>query len=237
MKFSFAGERVLAVVAHPDDAELLCAGTLARARDDGAAIGICVLTKGDKGQPNRPIKNLTTVRRKEMRTATVNLLRAELFCARFPDGELADTPAARRLLLEALRHFRATLVLAHAPEDYHPDHRAASALAEAATWFAASRGHRTASAPLAEPPALWFMDTINMNGFAPGFYVDISAYTGLKEQMLACHRSQLARAGDANFSPLLDLMRLQFRARGAQAGVMAAEAFRIHDAFKRTRAW
>jgi LmbE family N-acetylglucosaminyl deacetylase len=81
------------------------------------------------------------------------------------------------------------------------------------------------------------MDTVNMNGFAPGFYVDISAYTGLKEQMLACHRSQLARAGDANFSPLLDLMRLQFRARGAQAGVMAAEAFRIHDAFKRTRAW
>ncbi|MEQ2009376.1 MAG: LmbE family protein, partial [Limisphaerales bacterium] len=122
-------------------------------------------------------------------------------------------------------------------EDYHPDHRAASALAEAVTWFAASRGHRTSSAPLAEPPALWFMDTINMSGFAPGFYVDISAHVGLKEQMLACHRSQLARAGDANFSPLLDLMRLQFRTRGAQAGVPAAEAFRIHDAFKRARAW
>lgn len=236
MKFSFANERVLAVVAHPDDAELLCAGTLARARADGAAIGICVLTKGDKGQPNRPIKNLTTVRRKEMSTAA-SLLIAELFYANFRDGELADTVAARRTLLEAVRHFRPTLVLAHSPEDYHPDHRAASALAEAATWFAASRGHRTASAMLAEPPALWFMDTINMSGFAPGFYVDISAHVALKEQMLACHQSQLARANDANFSPLLDLMRLQFRARGAQAGVAAAEAFRIHDAFKRARAW
>lgn len=236
MRLSFANERVLAVVAHPDDAELLCAGTLARAQADGAVIGICVLTKGDKGQPNRPIKNLAAVRRKEMHAAA-KLLGARLFFGDFPDGELADTVVARRKLVEMLRQFQPTLVLAHASEDYHPDHRAAAALAEAATWFAASRGHRTASAPVAEPPAMWFMDTVNLSGFAPGFYVDISAHTGLKEQMLACHRSQLARADDANFSPLLDLMRLQFRVRGAQAGVAAAEAFRIHDAFKRARAW
>lgn len=236
MKLSFTSERVLAVIAHPDDAELLCAGTLARARDDGAAIGICVLTRGDKGQPNRPIKNLRAVRRKEMQAA-VKLLGAQLFFGEFPDGELTDTTPARRRVIEVLRKFRPTLVLAHAAEDYHPDHRAASVLAEAATWFAASRGHRTASAPLAEPPALWFMDTVNLSGFAPGFHVDISAYAELKERMLACHRSQLARADDANFSPLLDLMRLQFRSRGAQAGVAAAEAFRIHDAFKRARAW
>ena len=51
MKLNFQNERVLAVVAHPDDAELLCAGTLARARNDGAEIGICVLCRGDKGQP------------------------------------------------------------------------------------------------------------------------------------------------------------------------------------------
>ncbi len=236
MKLSFASERVLAVVAHPDDAELLCAGTLARARENGAAVGICVLTRGDKGQPNQPIRNLPAVRRREMQAAA-KLLGAELFLGGFPDGELADTPAVRRRVLELFRRFRPTLVLTHAPEDYHPDHRAASVLAEAATWFAASRGHRTASAPLAEPPALWFMDTINMSGFAPGFYVDVSAHAELKERMLACHRSQLARAGDANFSPLLDLMRLQFRARGAQAGTAAAEAYRIHDAFKRARAW
>ena len=237
MKLSFAGERVLAVVAHPDDAELLCAGTLARARDDGAAIAVLVLAKGDKGQPDRRIKNLPAVRWKETKAAAVGLLMAEVYRPRFPDGELADSPKSRRTVVETLRHFRATLVLAHAPEDYHPDHRAASALTEAATWFAASRGHRTATEPLAEPPALWFMDTLNMSGFRPGFYVDISTYTGLKEEMLACHRSQLARGQDRSFSPLLDLMRIQYGTRGAQAGVAAAEAFRIHEAFKRTRAW
>ena len=153
MQLSFANERVLAVVAHPDDAELLCAGTLARAQADGAAIGICVLTRADKGQPNRPIKNLTAVRRKEMQAAA-KMLGAELFFGNFRDGELADAVPARRVVVEILRRFRASLVLAHAPEDYHPDHRAASAVAEAATWFAASRGHRTKYAPLTEPPAL-----------------------------------------------------------------------------------
>lgn len=236
MKLSFAGERLLAVVAHPDDAELLCAGTLARAGAEGAAIGICVLAKGDKGQPSRPIKNLPTVRRREMEAAA-RVIGAALFCAGLADGEVADTLAARRQLVEILRRFKPSLVLTHAAADYHPDHRGASELTEAATWFAASGGHRTKSKPLARPPALWFMDTLQMTGFVPGFYVDISAFTTHKEKMLACHQSQLARAGDTNFSPLLEVMRLQYRARGAQAGVAAAEAFRIHDAFKRAQAW
>jgi LmbE family N-acetylglucosaminyl deacetylase len=236
MKLNFEDERVQAVVAHPDDAELLCAGTLARARRDGAAIAVCVLCRGDKGQPSEPVANLTAVRRKEM-AASAELLGAQLFMGEQPDGALLDGPAQRLKLVEIYRRFKPTLILAHAPEDYHPDHRAASALAEAASWFCASRGHKSRSRALEAPPALWWMDTMNMNGFTPGFYVDISEFLGLKTQVLACHQSQLRRGKDPDFSPLAELMRLQFRTRGAQAGVEAAEAFRAHCAFKRTRAW
>jgi len=236
MRFHFSADRVLAVVAHPDDAELLCAGTLARAKADGAAIGICVLCRGDKGQPSKRVKNLTAVRRKEMQAAA-RLLGAKLFLGEFPDGELTDGVAQRRKLIEIYRQFRPTLVLAHAPEDYHSDHRGASALAEAASWFCASRGHKTASAAVTSPPALWFMDTVNMAGFLPGFYVDISTRVPIKERMLACHQSQLTRGKDGDFSPLLEMMRLQYHARGMQADVAAAEAFRICDQFKRVRAW
>jgi len=236
MKLNFTNDRVLAVVAHPDDAELLCAGTLARARNDGAAIAICVLCRGDKGQPRSAIKNLADVRRKEM-AASARLLGAQLFTANFPDGTLMDTPASRSKLAEIYRKFRPSLVLAHSPDDYHPDHRAASAIAEAASWFCASRGHRTRSPALKEPPALWCMDTLNMSGFNPGFYVDISKYIDLKAKAFACHRSQIRRGQDADFSPLAETMHLQARARGMQAGVKAAEAFRAHLAFKRGRAW
>lgn len=236
MNFDFKAARVLAVVAHPDDAELLCAGTLARAKEDGAGIAVCVLCKGDKGQPSKAVRNLSAVRLKEMRSAN-ELLGAKLFPVGIPDGTLMDDQATRLKVVEVCRRFEPTLVLAHAPEDYHPDHRAASSLAEAATWFCASRGHRTRSAALDSPPALWWMDTINMMSFEPGFFVDITPFIALKTQMLARHTSQLRRGKDADFSPLAELLRLQMRTRGMQSGVEAAEAFRAHNVFKRARAW
>jgi LmbE family N-acetylglucosaminyl deacetylase len=229
-------ERALAVVAHPDDAELLCAGTLARAKQDGAMIGVCVLCQGDKGQSATPIADLAQVRRLEM-AAAAGLLEAELLLGDIPDGELLDAPAHRRMLMGLYRRFRPTLVLAHHPGDYHPDHRAASALAEAATWFSASPGQKADEPPLAVQPALWWLDTVNMTGFEPSFFIDITPFVDLKHQLLCCHQSQLQRSGQTDFSPLDDLMRLQYTTRGAQSGVTAAEAFRAHLAWKRSRAW
>lgn len=236
MRLDFSSERILAVVAHPDDAELLCAGTLARAKQEGAEIGICVMTRGEKGQGVANVTNMAAVRRKEM-SAAAKLLGARLFLCGYNDGELTDGVRERRKLVEIYRTFRPTLVLAHSAEDYHPDHRAAGALAEAATWFAASPGHRTRSASLESQPALWWLDTINMLGFEPTIYIDISDHTAIKHQMLRCHASQLARSGERDFAPLEELMERQYRARGSQADVAAAEAFRPHAAFKRARAW
>ncbi len=236
MKLDFSNERVLAVVAHPDDAELLCAGTLARAREDGAAVGVCAFCQGEKGQPARPIPNLRAVRHREL-VASTKLIGASLYRGGVPDGTLADIKTNRRKLTEIFRLFRPTLVIAHAPEDYHPDHRAVSALADAASWYVASTGYKTKSPPIPCAPALWFMDTINAIGFAPGFYVDVSQYVELKERMLSCHQSQLARGDEKDFAPLMDLMRLQCQFRGSQCGVKGAEVFRVQHSFKRTRAW
>ncbi|MHC4994372.1 MAG: PIG-L deacetylase family protein [Planctomycetota bacterium] len=236
MRLSFEDERVLAVIAHPDDAELLCAGTLGRAAADGAPIGIAVLANGDKGQPPQALDNLGAVRRDEM-AAAAGLLGADLFFAGFNDGELADTPEQRVALIDIYRAFRPTLVLAHHPGDYHADHRAAAALAEAASWNASSPGYLTEPPRLEAPPALWRMDTVNMLGFTPGFYIDVSRFVQLKRDMLAMHRSQMERAKDDAFMPLEVLMLKQCAARGLQAGVEAAEAFEIHPAWKRVGAF
>jgi LmbE family N-acetylglucosaminyl deacetylase len=237
MRLNFPHDRVLAVMAHPDDAELLCAGTLARAREDGAAIGLCVLCAGDKGVASgQTPPDLAATRRSEAEAAAA-LLGAEPFWLGWPDGELVDAIPHRRWLIEIYRRFQPTLILTHAPEDYHPDHRAAATLAEAASWFCASHGHLTDSPALAAPPALWWADTLNLTGFTPEIYIDVSAQVDLKQRMLACHHSQLQRRGDADFAPLTDLMLGQAATRGGQAGVVAAEAFRPHHAFKRLRAW
>ena len=236
MKLEFARERILAIVAHPDDAELLCAGTLARAADEGAAIGIAVLCRGDRGQTDPPIEDLGEVRKAEM-TKAAELLGAQLQFGEFSDGTLEDRSSNRACVIDMLRQFRPTLVFAHAPNDYHPDHRAASKLAEAASWFAASKGHASEHAPLPLPPPLWFMDTVGMNGFEPGFYIDICAHVEIKRRMLRFHESQMARSKDEGFSPLEPLMLQQCAARGEQASVGAAEAFRWADSWKRIRAF
>ena len=238
MKLSFADERVLAVMAHPDDAELLCAGTLARAKADGAAVGIVVMCRGDKGagSASRTTENLAQVRHDES-AAAVNVLGGALFWFNAGDGELFDSHENRRNLMEIYRRFRPTLVIAHAAEDYHADHRAASAIAEAATWFAASRGHMTASPALDAPPNLWVADTLNMTAFEPDFFVNVGDQLETKKRMLACHRSQLERGSDGDLAPLADLMLRQAAARGSQSGCAAAEAFRWHHAFKRVGAF
>src|SRR5438067_10712257 len=112
MKLDFKAERVLGVVAHPDDAELLCVGTLARAKRDGAAIAICVMCKGDKGQPSEKVANLSAMRRKEM-AASADLLGAQLFSGENCDGTLIDSNPERLKLVDIFRQFKPTLVLAH----------------------------------------------------------------------------------------------------------------------------
>jgi LmbE family N-acetylglucosaminyl deacetylase len=238
MKLTFAHDRVLAVMAHPDDAELLCAGTLARAKADGAAIAICVMCRGDKGSGSATgVTDLGDIRCAEAQAAA-QIVGAELYWHGASDGELFDTCDDRLKLVETFRRFRPTLVITHAPADYHPDHRAASALAEAATWFAASRGHVTAGwEPLAASPSLWWADTIVMSGFQPTIYLNVSEHTELKKRMLACHQSQLQRATDGDFAPLEGLMRRQMELRGAQSGVAAAEGFTPVHTFKRSQAW
>lgn len=236
MKLNFGQERIFAVVAHPDDAELLCAGTLARAHQEGAMIGICVLCQGDKGQPDPPLENLAEVRQQEMQSA-VKVIDAELFFGEQPDGGLFDNLELRRMLTEFMRQFSPTLVLCHSQADYHADHRAASVITEAATWFSASAGNKTNSPALAKPPVLWWMDTVNMTSFDPHFYIDVSDYVETKISMLKCHESQLQRGKDSSFSPLQELMVQQYSTRGAQSGVKAAEAFQTHSAWKRCAAW
>lgn len=236
MRLNFSNERIMAVVAHPDDADILCAGTLARAKADGATIGICVLCRGDKGQASRPIENLDEVRRNEM-AAAAEILGAELFWGGFGDGELVDSPLERKTLNKLYRHFRPTLILAHSIDDYHSDHRAAGALAEAVSWYCTSEGHKTGNAPLKSQPALWWMDVFGMNGFTPGFFIDVSKYVELKQNMLTCHKSQLARSDDGDFMQIGEQMLRQCQTRGNQSGVEAAEAFRIHAAWKRALAW
>jgi N-acetylglucosamine malate deacetylase 1 len=125
---------VLAVMAHPDDAELLCAGALLRSADAGRRAAILDLSAGEAGSSGTP-----EAREREATAAGRILALAERRCAGLPDGALENSHVARRVVAALLRQLRPRVVITHWPDARHPDHRAASELARDASFLAGLR--------------------------------------------------------------------------------------------------
>lgn len=222
--------RVLAVGAHPDDVELLCAGTLAKFVTTGSEIHIAVVCRGDRGGA---VPGLPAIRQEESRRAAA-VLGAPLTFLGIGDAEVRETVEMRSLFIDLLRDVRPELILTHGPNDYHDDHTTTSRLIATCAWYAASVGHRSEQPVLDIPPAILYMDNIAGIGSEPTHLVDITDTIVLKRRMLACHRSQLRRS-DSGLPDLEELAETLARLRGLQCGVRYAEGFRAAPHWGRRR--
>ncbi len=122
---------LLAIVAHPDDAELICGGTLIRAADAGHRTGVLDLTGGEAGTAGNAAR-----REEESTRASGFLGLATRRVAGLPDGALENSPDARNRVAAILRELRPGTVILMWPEARHPDHRVASQLAYDACFVA-----------------------------------------------------------------------------------------------------
>ena len=122
---------LLAIVAHPDDAELICGGTLIKAAGAGHRTGVLDLTGGEAGTAGS-----AALREEESARAAEVLGLAERRVAGLPDGALENTPEARNRVAAILRQLRPATVILMWHESRHPDHRVASRLAYDACFVA-----------------------------------------------------------------------------------------------------
>lgn len=138
-------------MAHPDDADFICAGTVARWSDEGRHVTYVIITNGDKGSDDRdiPSAQLVALREQEQRAAAAILGVHEVVFMGEPDGMLIPDLALRRKLVRVIRTIKPDVLITQDPtswfigRDYinHPDHRAAGhAVLEAL--FPAARNHR-----------------------------------------------------------------------------------------------
>src|SRR3954447_11534781 len=114
--------RVLAVGAHPDDLELLCAGTLARYAARGDSVIMAVATNGEVGSSELSNEEIAAIRRPESE-ASARAIGADLVWMNYRDEFLFSTEETRLNFLDMVRGVRPDVILAHAPVDYHPHHR------------------------------------------------------------------------------------------------------------------
>lgn len=136
---SYIPERAMVIVAHPDDIEFSCAGTMAKWKKSGTKISYVLCTSGDVGiaQPGMTREKATEIRETEAREAADIVGADEIIFLREPDGLLQPTLELRKKLVREIRRFKPEVVITGDPtvvfadDTYinHPDHRAAATAA------------------------------------------------------------------------------------------------------------
>ncbi len=227
----------LAILAHPDDAEFLCAGSLIRlVREHGWQADIASMTPGDCGSAELSAEEIITIRREEGRCAAA-VLGATYHCLEERDLLVFYSDRTLEKVVRLLRQVRPRVVFTHSPADYMLDHEVTSTIVRSAAFGAPIPNFlkdRDPGPPLPHIPHLYYCDPIEGKDpmgkdIPPGFCVDISTVIDTKAEMLACHASQrewlLKHHGMDQY---LQAMRDWGTQRGKSCGVAFAEGFRQH---------
>ena len=217
---------LLAIAPHPDDAELICGGTLARAVRDGRSVGILDLTRGEMGSRGTP-----EVRAAEATRAAKVLGIEERESLGMPDAGITNGRQTRLRLVAALRRLRPRIVIAPAPAPFgrHPDHREAAELIRDAV-FLSGLARFDPSSPPFRPHKVIHAITFREDFVRPTFVVDISETFESKLEAIRCFASQFegsTQAGEVypNGEPLLDMIRHHCAHYGSLIRVKYGEPF------------
>ena len=132
-------KRALCIVAHPDDIEFYCAGTVLKLTARGVEVSFLLATSGDKGTGDPAVSSVDLARTREAeQVAAARLLGVtDVAFLRHPDAELVESLDLRGELVAAIRHTRPDLLLTFDPTPgyrYHPDHRVVGRVALDAAW-------------------------------------------------------------------------------------------------------
>jgi LmbE family N-acetylglucosaminyl deacetylase len=229
-----SGKTVLSLGAHPDDAEFLCAGTLALLRKKGWQIHIATMAPGDCGTVQYSREEISRIRKAEA-AKSVSLLDGVYHCCECGDiFILYDRPSLLKAI-DLVRKVKPTIVITTSPSDYMVDHEMASKLAQTACFACGVVNVETPGAEPFEPiPHLYYMDAVeHKDNFGAeikaGMIVDISSVMDTKEKMLCCHESQrhwlMTHHGMDEY---VNMMKKSDQKRGREIGSAFAEGFRQH---------
>lgn len=186
----------MVIMAHPDDAEFLCAGTVAKWCDQGWTVHYTLATSGDKGthDPSLSVQELAALREQEQRDACRVLGVKEVIFLGYPDGFLQPDAELRGEIVRLLRRYRPDVVITwdgFRQGFNHSDHRALGIAVRDAI-YPAVRDHLYYPEHNDDGLDAHQVNELLLAGSdAPDYRVDISGQMEKKLEALFCHRSQL----------------------------------------------
>lgn len=219
---------ILALGAHPDDVEFLCAGTLLKYKDQGHKIFIALTTSGNTGSNAIATKEELAATREKEQLEAAKAYDAEVRFLRFDDEGLQDTPETRRAVLTAIRWANPDVILTNPPWDPSTDHGMTGKLVTEVLLSVGGNLHPADFPPIDKAPSVFFWDIPAGMGFEPGAYVDISDYIDRKMEALKKHECQFAWMNTFMVDDFTDYCKVLARFRGIQYGCKYAEGFIAH---------
>lgn len=224
---------VLGIFAHPDDAELMCVGTLSLLKKAGWKIHIATMTPGDKGSAELTRQEISQIRKNEAANAAA-LLDGTYHCLECEDVYIVYDKETINKATALIREVEPAIVITASPNCYMLDHEMTSLVAQTACFGAGIKNMEAEGEPYGMIPYLYYVDPMEGKDkfgvpVIPGFYVDITSEIGIKEETLACHASQREWLRKHHKMDQYLIAMKQFAGhRGAEIGVEYAEAFRQH---------
>jgi len=220
---------VLAIMAHPDDAELLCSGTLMKSSSRGKRVGVLDLTGGEMGSSG----SASTRQREAEKAAGQMGLVVRLF-AGLPDSALENDNESRHVVAEFLRALRPQVVITHWKVGRHRDHRITSELVRDACFLSALRKLDVEGEPF-RPRKLIYATAFREDVGRPDFVVDVTEQMERKLDVLSVYASQfegVSQAGEVfpgGDRPLLQQVRAQMAHYGSLIRSRYGEPFNIDE--------
>lgn len=199
--------RLMAVMAHPDDAEIWCGGTLLLHADRGDDVRICTLSYTEDSE--RGLEARQSARQMGCKVEFMGM----------KDAGIRDTEEAVGRVWRCIESFQPDTIITHWCDDMHPDHEATFRLVRRALL----------QSFLVKPtediqlfPRIFCCDSLSSMGlhdrFKPDRYVDVADIWDKKITAIKHHQSQ----------PLwyyLEMIDKQCLAHGQNAGTQRAEGF------------
>lgn len=219
---------ILVIAAHPDDAELCCAGTIAKQIKQGNSVGMIDLTQGEMGT-----RGTKEIRIEEAESSARILGVAFRENMAFKDYFFKNDTDHQKALVKKIRQYRPKIILTNATGDRHPDHGKASQLVEESVFLSGLRRFETEvdgkQQEVYRPDQVFHF--IQNNYIEPDFVVDITDFWEVKKESVLAFKSQFYDPNSdepesfISSKEFFDFVEARHREMGHKIGVEFGEGF------------
>jgi bacillithiol biosynthesis deacetylase BshB1 len=223
---------ILAFAAHPDDTELACSGTLALHVSKGDKVGVIDFTEGEMGTRGTPELRLQEAQES---AKILNLSVRENLG--FEDVYFKNDRSHQLKVVQKIRQYQPTIIIANAISDRHPDHGRAAEVVKSAFFLAGLQKFETVDPLTNEPQNIWrpkrLLHYIQSIPLQPDFVVDITAHWDTKMKAIMAFASQFydpnskepdTYISDPKFMKMIEARSLEL---GQVIGTNYAEGFMV----------